>query len=363
VPGLAELVADEAAERGMRTEAAQILGGLADPRGKPALVRAMRSSDPIVGAEAAIALGRLYDERARPALHRLVYSEDPRLRTDAAISLARLRDRAAVPGLIDAIWLAANRHDREEAIRWLGRLRDPRAVEPLLGTLADSRLRYLSVIALGQIGDARAYEPLVDMLRWASHASVRDNIARALGQLGDARGTAELVRLATTEPDIGSAGESLVRLAAVAAGAIGGSDVGPDSHGLSGFGRCVAGPHDHDWNYLQRTHCTTTGRSASIRLPVPETVRQSPHGVLLLLRLRRSDAGFAVPVRLALGGVPLETIEVDGQWREHRIEVPPARLGSDAVRLTVESDAEAARIAVDHALLLPIAPAIQTASL
>ena len=85
----------------------------------------MSDPDPYVAAEAAIALGRLYDPRAHEALKRLVFIEDSDLRARAAVSLGRMRDRAAVPALIEALWTAPTTYEREEAIRWLGRLRSP----------------------------------------------------------------------------------------------------------------------------------------------------------------------------------------------------------------------------------------------
>ena len=55
-------------------------------------------------------------------------------------------------------WLAA---------RVLGRLNDPRAVEPLIGALKDRRIGTGAAEALGQLADPGAVEPLVAALEYA----------------------------------------------------------------------------------------------------------------------------------------------------------------------------------------------------
>jgi HEAT repeat protein len=62
--------------------------------------------------------------------------------------------------------------DDDEVSRWkaaeaLGRIRDPVAVEELIGTLwdDDARVRLKAAWALGQIGDQRAYAPLQRLYR------------------------------------------------------------------------------------------------------------------------------------------------------------------------------------------------------
>ncbi len=62
--------------------------------------------------------------------------------------------------------------EEEEGNRWkaaeiLGRLKDPRAVDPLIETLwdDDSRVRLKAAWALGRIGDRRAIPPLRRLYR------------------------------------------------------------------------------------------------------------------------------------------------------------------------------------------------------
>jgi len=74
----------------------------------------------------------------------------------------------------------------------LGRLRDPRVVEPLIQALKhpNCEVRYVAAVALGEIGDARAIDPLVEALadHWGSDEllpSVREAAAIALAKLGE----------------------------------------------------------------------------------------------------------------------------------------------------------------------------------
>jgi HEAT repeat protein len=62
--------------------------------------------------------------------------------------------------------------DDDEVSRWkaaeaLGRLKDPAAVDELIGTLwdEDARVRLKAAWALGRIGDRRAYAPLQRLYR------------------------------------------------------------------------------------------------------------------------------------------------------------------------------------------------------
>jgi HEAT repeat protein len=69
----------------------------------------------------------------------------------------------------------------------LGRLRDPRAVEPLVAALTheDVHLRRVAVRSLSNIGDPRAVQPLIARLKDESWM-VRSNAAWALGVISKA---------------------------------------------------------------------------------------------------------------------------------------------------------------------------------
>ena len=78
-----------------------------------------------------------------------------------------------------------NLHHPEASYRWgaaqgLGRLRDLRALEPLLGALSDEdwRVRFKAAWALGALGDRSALPALRRLSRDPSE-TVRDSAAKA----------------------------------------------------------------------------------------------------------------------------------------------------------------------------------------
>ena len=79
---------------------------------------------------------------------------------------------------------------RQGATFALGRIDDPRAINPLINTLNDTDedvwVRSTAASALGVIGDRRALEPLVTALN-DSNKDVRQWTAEALGRIGDSR--------------------------------------------------------------------------------------------------------------------------------------------------------------------------------
>jgi len=99
----------------------------------------------------------------------------------------------AVPGLIDGL------NDPHPKVRWhsaslLGRMRDQRAVAPLIASLEDSEVQYEAVSALGEIGDSRAVDSLIPLLK-NEDAGLRFRAAQALGQIGDKRAFEPLLAL------------------------------------------------------------------------------------------------------------------------------------------------------------------------
>ncbi|HEX4353730.1 MAG TPA: HEAT repeat domain-containing protein, partial [Polyangiales bacterium] len=352
VTPLASLLLDEHASSATRTEAARLLGKLADETASESLFAATHASDAWVAAEAAIALGRMFDPRATKMLRRLVDSEDPGVRSRAAVSLGRLRDRAAVPSLIDALWVAPNPYEREEAVRWLGRLRDVRALDPLLNLLPEPRTRHLVVVALGELGDARAFAPLSHVLSWDRNTNVRDGVVRGFGMLGDPRALDVILPLVSEDPSLRNTGESLVRLHALDRKRIGGADLDAAVSG-SGFGHCYVGPLRHDWDYLHRTYCTTERDRAALRLSVPSAVESARYGDIVLLSARRSDASAAVGLEVTIGTHTLPLVQVDGGWNEYRWTLDPGTLPKGSVRAELHVRDRNAHLQVDHLLLVP----------
>ncbi len=349
VGALCELLLDRTAPAAMRIDAARLLASFTDRHGARCLREGLSARPRDVAIEAAVALAWLEDDGGRQMLPPLLESENDERRTRAAIGLGRLGDRAAVPALIDVV--ESNDVDREhriEAIRLLGLLRDPRAVEPLVDLLDDVRLRTRASMALGRIGDRSAFEPLVGQLQ-SEHGSARESGARGLGQLGDSRAIPHLVRASQRE-FLPNATESLVRLGAIGR-SIGGIDFGPEVATVAGLTACRREPqHPSDWDYLHRTTCETSGTHVEVPLAVAGAVSREP--TTLVLYARRSDAGTPVEVRISIGSAVIGQGRLDGEWSELRFTVAPSAIAASTVAVIDVTD-PAARLALDHLLLMP----------
>ncbi|MGD0248620.1 MAG: HEAT repeat domain-containing protein [Candidatus Limnocylindrales bacterium] len=101
-------------------------------------------------------------------------------------NVKRLEARGDVPGLLDAMWYEKDVAVRVGAAAALGRIGDPRAVEPLFAVARDRNSpephRQAAVVALGKIGPP-AIESLTTALEDSS-ADLREATARVLGRMG-----------------------------------------------------------------------------------------------------------------------------------------------------------------------------------
>ena len=73
---------------------------------------------------------------------------------------------------------------RREAAHWLGRRRDPGALDALISALPDPEVSAGAAWALGELGDPAAASPLIQLLD-DPDLEVRVAAARALGAVGD----------------------------------------------------------------------------------------------------------------------------------------------------------------------------------
>ncbi len=112
-----------------------------------------------------------------------------------ALLLAAAAAHAAGPDvkvedLCRAVVDDANYKVRVQAALVLGKLGDPRAVQPLIKALADSNrtVRGIAASALGQLGDAAAVDPLRDLLRHESEPFVRGQAEKAMAALSGGGG-------------------------------------------------------------------------------------------------------------------------------------------------------------------------------
>ncbi len=198
-------------------EAAEYLGVAGDEAALEALVAALGDENPELRQCAAMALGELGSSRAIPALTRALRDRDRAVQWFAATALAKLGEPAV------KILLAELRSDDEDAVVGaaiaLGRMREPRAVGPLLGLLAspDLYVREQAVEALVEIGKP-SVGPLVKTLGSAEPVAKKSAVV-ALGRLADEEAAAALAGLLGGE-DLVARHYAMVAL----------RDMGPDAY-------------------------------------------------------------------------------------------------------------------------------------
>lgn len=124
---------------------------------------------------------------AGPFINKL-RSRDPLVREEAARKLGELKDPSAVGPLIVIL-----KKDKDRNVRWnaedaLVNIGSP-AVEPLIKMLNDDswRVRRRAVRTLGKIRDPRAIEPLVASMKTDEDCYVRKSAAKAIGDINDPR--------------------------------------------------------------------------------------------------------------------------------------------------------------------------------
>lgn len=187
-PALAGLMLDPEQSLPVRREAAQLLVTLPPRRETaPALSRAARDPDPLVGDWASVGALRAGDQAAVPRVRRAVddRAAPALLRVHAAMALAKRGDSAGVDVLAGAL---DDCEDRVLLCRLiilqLGALKDRRAVPALVKHLPEVQNRREMVDALGEIGDPAAIPPLIERLAGDEYVPVRAQAARALARIG-----------------------------------------------------------------------------------------------------------------------------------------------------------------------------------
>jgi HEAT repeat protein len=186
--------------RTVRYRAATVLSWIAAERFAYVLLAALADASGGVRVVAAKALADIKDSRAIPLITELLRRSEWGGRTTLAEVLIHFGE-PAVPPLI-ALLADERPHSRYWAIYILGRLGDPRAVEPLISLMrqeGEAWLRNAVIAALGQLGNAVAAPAVIEAL---TDPALRASAARSLGRIGDARAIVALLSaLADHAPD------------------------------------------------------------------------------------------------------------------------------------------------------------------
>jgi twitching motility protein PilT len=185
-------------DAGTRTAVLKILMAIGDPA---AVIRRYiefaKSLAGFVRERTIDSLRAFGDQLIEPVIGLL---RDPDLDTRAgAIAVATVfDDKRIVPATIELLkdsdwWL------RISAADTLGRLRDPRAVEPLVAALADPDVKWAAVEALGRIADLRSLPALGKMLADPA-PDVRIEVMQALRKFKHPQVRQALMQMAQTDP-------------------------------------------------------------------------------------------------------------------------------------------------------------------
>lgn len=155
------------------------LGRTRDRRALPILRACLTSTE--LTAQAIEALGHLGDREAVPWLRPYLDSEDDWIRSRAILALGRLRDASSFSRIVSFL---ARDDEANDAAMALGFLGDPRAIDPILGTLQREKIegRWQIVDALGYFRDPRLVPFLIKEL---DHPDGAMGAAQALGRIGD----------------------------------------------------------------------------------------------------------------------------------------------------------------------------------
>jgi HEAT repeat protein len=177
---------------GVRWKAAEALSKIGAPAVE-ALIGALRHPDDDVRWKAAIALGDIGDPRAIEPLIMLLCDEDRFVKSHAALALGAMGEPAVTP-LLRAL------REGDGNLRWgaaiaLGKIHDPRAIEPLIRALADKyeNVRSESATSLAAMGKP-ALEPLLRFLTF-SEGPERLEVVSAIGELQDTDAIQPLIQM------------------------------------------------------------------------------------------------------------------------------------------------------------------------
>jgi HEAT repeat protein len=225
----------------VRSESARTLGILGERKAVPKLVELLRDSNGFVRSAAAEALGKLGDRSATSALIEVLTGDDKQ-----AVSSSE-QDGLVIgtqPGPLPEIARIKVIEEKIIAAKALGDIRDPSSVDPLIEhglKSEDAGLRAESAVSLGKIGEPRAVEPLKDAVRPYYEAApadakgitiatgpmdekvrlmkekesrVRASVLWALGQIGDASAKEIVTRAVNDENSLvrDAATEALARI-------------------------------------------------------------------------------------------------------------------------------------------------------
>jgi HEAT repeat protein len=172
-----------------------------EKQGLSELVKALHEhTDPQVRQYAAYLLGQAKNPRAIQPLIESLADFDKSVREQATLALSAI-GKAAIEPLAEAM-KEPRWETRYRAAEALGRIADEKAVQPLIQGLKDNRdhVRYMAAKGLSDLGDSDAVEPLIILLK-DENVYVRLMAVHALSILGGKKVKAALKKALESEQD------------------------------------------------------------------------------------------------------------------------------------------------------------------
>lgn len=155
------------------------------------LVSALGDKNHEVRVRAAFTLGAIRDQRAVDVLTLCLEDDESSVRNEAVDALSKISDNRVVELLTSVLHKEKDSGILTRIAYALGRIEDPRSVEPLIDTLKSSNLYYhgdlrtAAAWALGRLKDAQAYEPLITTRMHDRYTKARNAAAESLTKLDE----------------------------------------------------------------------------------------------------------------------------------------------------------------------------------
>jgi len=169
----------------VRLSAVHVLGKMKDGRAVDPLLERLKDENENVRKAAVEALEMIGDVRAVEGLQELIRDEDKDVRAQVFKTLLKFKDKRSVKSIIYALENSEDQKTRMRAVKVLGELRDPLAVDALIQVLVDEHFQFQmeAADALGKIGDEKAVGPLIAILKSTWIVPLKVNASEALRKI------------------------------------------------------------------------------------------------------------------------------------------------------------------------------------
>ena len=149
-------------------------------------IEKLKSENITVQSEALLYFGEAKERNVVPLIIELLKPDNAKeVRLKAVEALGKIDDSRAVEPLIGVL-ADSDKDIRKAVVEALGKVKDPEAVDPLISVLNDEDVQLAAIWALGNIGDKRAVPVLTGLLS-SPDKYVRYNVVQSLKRIGSGR--------------------------------------------------------------------------------------------------------------------------------------------------------------------------------